>query len=121
MAYVKNEQLLEAMLDSHMAGHVTAECYKLFENIVKQRVNVYLKTNVAQHKKPMTDMCMDKILKVWQNFSFNRDNPFAYFYTVIDNTIKLYFAKNCPMDENGNQLVTMISIDEQEERLQDAD
>lgn len=121
MPYVQNEKLLLAMLDSHAAGKITPECYRLFEDIVKQRVNVHLKTNVAQHRQPMIDMCMDKIMRIWQNFSFERDNPFAYFYTVIDNTIKLYFAKNCPMDEHGNQLVTMISIDACEERFADSD
>jgi len=121
MAYVQNQKLLEAMLESHMAGRLTDECYKQFEDIVRQRVKVHLKKNVIEHKQAMIDACMDKIMRIWQNFSFTRDNPFAYFYTVIDNSIKLYFAKHCPLDENGQPLVTMLSIDEADARFNDDD
>jgi hypothetical protein len=112
MSYVDNNQLLEAMLASHMAGQITPDCYELFEDIVKQRVHAQLKHNVNAHKQDMIAFCMDKILRVWQNYTFDRDNPFAYFYTVIDNAIKLYFAKN-------QMQMQQVSIEEQDARFAD--
>lgn len=69
----------------------------------------------------MYNFCMDKMYKTWQKFRFNEENPFAYFYTIIDNRIKLYYAQNCPLDEHGKPLVQFVSIDEGEETFNDKD
>lgn len=112
MAYVNNTTLLEALLASHAAGTVTQECYEQFEHICRQRIRVLLKYDVQQHQEPMLVKCMDKCLKIWPNFKFNRDNAFAYFVSVIDNTIKLYYMQND---------AKLISIDEQEEMYSEKD
>lgn len=106
MAYVNNVDLLEALLQSHAAGHITEQCYKYFEQISEQRINIMLKYDKDQHHEPMKIACVDKCCKVWQNYKFDRDNAFAYFISVIDNTIKLYFMQNP---------AKIISIDAQEQ------
>lgn len=108
MPFVDNRTLQEALLASHMAGHVTNECYAMFEDISKQRIRRMLKHNVEEHFDQMLTWCVDKCLRIWQNYSFKRDNAFAYFVTVIDNTCKLYFKCND---------VYFVSIDEQDARL----
>jgi hypothetical protein len=94
MAYVDNIRLIEALLESHKAGGLTKECYILFQNICKQRIRLYLKYDRDQHYDAMLTDCMNKVLKVWQNFKFSQDNAFAYFVSVIDNSIRLYFASH---------------------------
>lgn len=105
--YVDNTKLFEALLASHEAGHVTTELYNLFEAIAKQRIKLLLKYDKEKHYDLMLAKCVDKCLKIWQNFKFNNDNPFAYFVTIVDNSIKLYFMQND---------IKFVSIDEQEER-----
>lgn len=112
MAYVNNTMLQEALLQSHLAGHVTEDCYKMFDDIAKQRIKIMLKYNIAEHYEAMRMACVDKCLRIWQNYSFKRDNAFAYFVTVIDNTCKLYFIQND---------IQTISIEEQEARYKDSD
>ena len=103
---------MEALLASHLAGHITEECYKMFEHISKQRMKILLKYDVDRHYDAMLAKCVDKCLKVWTSFSFQRDNAFAYFVTVIDNTIKLYYMQND---------AKIVSIDAQEEHYQESD
>lgn len=107
MAYVNNDKLLEALLASHAVGHLTNECYLLFENIVKQRIYKFLKYNRDIHEEAMKTLCMDKLLRVWHSFKFENDNPFAYFVTIIDNSIKLYFIQN---------QLEYVSIEQQNEK-----
>lgn len=93
--YVTNEQLSLALLQSHYEGHLTYECMRLFRNIITMRVHRYLKYNKDEHELAMIEFCEAKVCRVWHSFRFkDRDKPFAYFVTIIDNSIKLYFMKN---------------------------
>lgn len=122
MAYVNNEQFLRALLESHELGMLTNECRYIFQDIVRQRVYHLLKYNKDKHQEAMENFCMQKLEKIWQSsFQFQTDRPFQYFYTIVDNEIKLYFAKCAPADENGNPLFREVSINEQEERYSDSD
>lgn len=112
MAYVDNTKLMEALLASHEQGSVTAECYSMLESICKQRIYLYLKYDVKRHYDAMLCKCIDKCLKVWTNFRFENNNAFAYFVTIIDNTIKLYFMQND---------AKFVSIEEQEARYAESD
>lgn len=112
MAYVNDNSLSEALLASHSVGYVTEECYKMFEDIAKQRLKRLLKYNTEYYDEILAN-CVDKCCKIWHSYSFKRDKPFAYFVTVIDNTIKLFFMVHTD--------VHFVSIDEQEERYAESD
>jgi predicted glycoside hydrolase/deacetylase ChbG (UPF0249 family) len=113
MAYVDNTRLLEALLDSHAHGHVTEECYNMFKSIAEQRINLLLKYDRKRYHDEMLAKCIDKCLKIWTSYSFKRDNAFAYFVTVIDNTCKLFFMQHAD--------AKIVSVDEQEQRFRDSD
>ena len=106
--YVDNDDLLRALLASHAMGQLTYECLDLFEKIVKQRIYKYLVYNRDVHFEPMLDFCMNKLYRVWHAFRFENNNAFAYFVSIIDNSIRLYFADN---------QIQYVSIDEQNERF----
>jgi hypothetical protein len=95
MAYVNNIELSEALLESHEQGTLTTGCFNLFNDIVKQRVNLMLKHNKALHYDLMMACCIDKLTVVWIRYDFStHDNPFAYFVSIVDNAIKRYFIDN---------------------------
>lgn len=94
MAYVKNDALMQALLASHAQGKLTAECYTMFEQIVDQRIRKLFQHSLEAHYDVCFDWCIDKVTRIWHSFKFENDNAFAYFVSVIDNTIKLYFLKN---------------------------
>lgn len=105
--YVNNDELMQALLASHMNGGLTYECMDLFGKIVKQRVHKFLVYNRNEHEEAMEDMCMQKLQRIWHAFKFQNNNPFAYFVSIIDNVIKQYFIRN---------QLQFTSIDEQNER-----
>jgi hypothetical protein len=112
MAYINNQELLTALLESHAQGRLTTECYTMFEDIVKQRINVFLVYNKETHFEAMLDSCVHKLTRIWHSFKFENDNPFAYFVSITDNAIRLYFMKN---------QIQYTSIEQQNEKYKDND
>jgi hypothetical protein len=104
MAFVKNTELNEELLNSHEYGHLTERAYNLFHSLIKHRIDKLVKYDKEIHCDAIQVKAIEKIELVWQNYKFTHSNAYAYFVSTVDNVIKRFFIDNPTMLRIDNNL-----------------
>jgi len=83
--YVKNSELLAAVIESKSGGKLTPETIRMF-NLMINGISKKMSYKDPQDKEDCMAFAMEDLCKYWNRFNPEKsDNPFAYFTQIAKN------------------------------------
>ena len=83
--YVKNKDLLLAIIESKEKGELTPEALAMLDRIIKEISKIF-KYKLEEDREDCQAFAMEDVLKYWNRFDPEKSsNAFAYFTQLVKN------------------------------------
>ena len=100
--YVKNSELLIAVVESKQKGHLTTDTIYMF-NLMINGISKKMSYKDTEDREDCMAFAMEDLCKYWNRFNPDKsNNPFAYFTQIAKNGFAKGWKKIHPPNITGD-------------------